>query len=277
MGNFFKKPIEYKAGEVKEDIQHQYVKKNGIFRVSLTKLLGVDSGGSVQVHMDFSIIGTDQVISSKELTEYTDKKTGQSVDSKGANIIRAMIGMASGKANSKAQWAAEKGKVYGKPVDGFTLPTLLKKEFYVAFQVERKIYNNKAQEECTIRRVLSASGLSLDEYEDALGQVKSETIEKIDAYVGKELEKEQEKTRKYRYKGCTEDEWNEANGSETVEIPEGGDDDDTLPTLDGDALPTVEIPDEDVIPEENTPTNDNTDELETDGLPIIPEDSEVTL
>jgi hypothetical protein len=227
----FSKNVEFNVAELVDKLNDlTYVKKNGVFAVELKQVFGEESNGNSFITYDFIIKGTDELLSVRELNTYTDKTTGAEKESKGANILRAMVGFAAGKSKHSAKWTPVTKTMYGKDVEGVELKFLAGKEFYITNQVERTVYKDKAQESNTLRRVFSKDGLSLAEFQEALAlqsQGKIKTFSEVEA---KALAKEQSKKLKYKYRKCSQDEWDEANAEESSEPTAKSDTGNSLPS-----------------------------------------------
>lgn len=227
----FKNPINYVKGEVVEQTYLNYVKKNGIFKVKINKIFGTESedGRSSSARFDLQIVGTEDLLSCKELLTYTDKSTGQEKETKGMHLIRAVIGMVSGKTSASMKWSKskEKNNFTQETIEGHELKKLEGKIINVRVQVERSIYNDKAYEKNTIQKIFNEEGLSLAEYEAEEQEPKA-------------IVKLRTKALKYRYSKCTKEEWNDINddGNEVEATSSDETVDEALPSI---VPATVEI------------------------------------
>ena len=219
--------LNFKVNEV-EDTRpsYEYIQYTGVFEATVNRVYGTEHKnevtGNVTTYVTFELIKDgDKMIKCKELYTYTAKKDdkskgikkGDTIPSKGYNLVLALIGMTSGKENVTATWSKTVIKEYGKEINARELKSVVGKKINVRTQIVRSIYTNKdgiskANEDTIIDRIFSPDGYSLAEYAEAIEVVKNNPdIALKDAVEAKAIITSGKRPNKPRYKGCSEAEW----------------------------------------------------------------------
>jgi len=309
--------VTYKSTETEEDLagSFDYIQFTGVFEATIEKVYGTEyvntTTGAITTNVIFRLIKDgDKLITCKELYTYTAKETdnskgikkGDTIPSKGYNLLAAVIGMTSGKSSATATWTKTVINEYGKDINAREMKTLAGKKINVRTQIERKIYTNKdketkASEDTTLDRVFSIDGYSLTEYNEAMDKIKKDsTIKLSDAVEAKAIIASGKLKDKPRYKKCEPEEWLALYEMQTSSDDDSDDNgldghtttasDDSLPTLDeneelptledtkelpdidGDALPNLDDTDT-AKPVKSVPTLEEVPDLDLDGLDAI--------
>jgi len=228
--------VIYKAGTFEDSrIQYNYITQTGVFEVKVDKIYGTEHKnemtGTLTQFITFElVVNNEDKIVAKEMYAYTAKendkatgiKKGDLVNTKGYNLVSALIGMQSGKNSAVAKWTPCMVKEFGKDINAMELKALSGKTFKVKNQVLRSIYINRdgmevAKEENSIARVFASTGHSLAEYEEALDLVETRSISIAEALGMVEVKaiETEAKRNKPRYQKCTADEWNDIKSMST--------------------------------------------------------------
>jgi len=229
--------VVYKAGTVEDTkVQYNYITQTGVFEVKVDKIYGTEHKnemtGTLTQFITFElVVNNEDKIVAKEMYTYTAKendkatgvKKGDLVNTKGYNLVSALIGMQSGKNSAVAKWTPCVVKEFGKDINAMELKALSGKTFKVKNQVLRSIYINRdgievAKEDNSIARVFASTGHSLAEYEEALEAVETRSIsiaEALGTVEAKAIETEAKRS-KPRYQKCTADEWNDIKAMSTA-------------------------------------------------------------
>jgi len=255
--------VAFKAGET-EDVgtSYEYIQFTGISEVVIEKVYGVEfvnkDTGAVTTNVVFRLVkDNDKMITCKELFTYTAKeddksknvKKGDTIPSKGYNLVAAIVGMVSGKDTASASWTKCVVKEFGKDINARELKSLAGKKIMVKTQIERTIYAKKdgsenANEDTTLTRVFSEDGYSLAEYTEALAAVKlDDNLTIKTAGTAKAIVIEGKRPAKPKYKKCDKEEWEDlreiaGNTDDSDTDTNDNDDIDDIPDVDAD-LPSL--------------------------------------